>query len=179
MVAEKALELGPEKTHSWLAERDPEAAKRLNVQDQQRVCRALEKTFSSEEPTPSYGPLGKDNVLFLGLERSRENLDKILRTRTDHMWKSGLLDETKKLFEMGIPAGHPIWTAIGYAEAAAYLKKEMSEADALERIFRRTRQYAKRQWTWFKHQHEVQWMDLDAFSDVDTAVLELEKRIKA
>ncbi len=177
MVAEKAEQMGPEKTHQWLAQRDPDAAKRLNPQDQQRVCRAIEKTFGVTEPSPSYKPLGKENVRFLGLERSRENLDRLLHTRADLIWKSGLLDETKELFEMNIPKEHPIWTAIGYTEAAAFLRNEMTQAEALERIFRRTRQYAKRQWTWFKHQHEVKWFNLDDFTSIESVVGKLEEEM--
>jgi tRNA dimethylallyltransferase len=177
MVAEKALDLGPEKTHEWLASRDKAAAERLDVQDVRRVGRALEKTFETPVIKANYEPLGSSNVSFIGLERSRENLDQLLLRRTRSMWDQGLLDETKKLLSLHLPEDHPALAAIGYAEASAYLSQKMTQEEALERIFRRTRQYAKRQWTWFKHQHDVEWMNLDDFSTMDALVQKLAEKI--
>ena len=177
MVAEKVKEMGNEKAHSWLMERDLLAANRLHPNDTQRVCRALEKTYSPRLDKSEVKPLGVKKVQFFGLERSRENLDKLLMERAKAMWEKGLLDETKKLVKAGIQEGHPLWGAIGYAEAAAYSRGETTQAEALERIFRRTRQYAKRQWTWFKHQHDVHWINLDDFSDILQVVDLLEKKI--
>ena len=177
MVMEKVGELGLEKAHEWLASRDAEAAQRLNPQDLRRVCRALEKTFETPMVEVNYEPIGPQNVLFLGLERSRENLDKLLRRRTEVMWCDGLLTETENLMMLSLPVDHPALAAIGYAEASSYLRKMMTQEVALERIFRRTRQYAKRQWTWFKHQHEVDWLNLDDYSSMDSVVQMLKEKI--
>lgn len=177
-VAEKAEELGDEGAWNWLKERDPEAAGRLHANDLKRVLRALEKTFPPGPDAPAdYEPLGEERVLFLGLERSRDKLDGLLRERTQAMWSGGLLDETRQLLKAGLPPDHPVWGTIGYAEAAAHLRGEMDPEAALERIFRRTRQYAKRQWTWFRHQHDVEWFDLDAYNDAAAAAKTLEGRI--
>ncbi len=177
MVLQKMESLGPEKTHAWLASRNEAAAKRLNPNDLRRVCRALEKTFEGPANPAEYQSLGSENVCFIGVERSRENLDQLLRHRTQTMWDRGLLLEAVQLEKKGLPPDHPVLAAIGYAEALAYLRKEMTQAEALERIFRRTRQYAKRQWTWFKHQHEVEWLNLDDFSTLDDAVGVLEQKL--
>jgi len=179
-VLEKVRELGNEKAHAWLKERDPSAAQRLHPNDLQRICRALEKTLTQKAPVVAdYEPLGSSSVLFLGLERSRDKLDTALRDRTRAMWQNGLLDEARRLSGMSLPADHPIWGAIGYLEASAFLNGQLKEEAALERIFRRTRQYAKRQWTWFKHQHEVQWIDLDGFPDLPAVVDFLVEKIPA
>jgi len=177
MVMEKVSTLGLEKAHEWLASRDETAAKRLNAQDMRRICRALEKTFETPTVQVNYAPLGSSQVLFLGLERSRENLDKLLRERTQIMWNGGLLRETEQLIRLQLPMDHPALAAIGYAEATAYLQKNIRSEEALERIFRRTRQYAKRQWTWFKHQHDVEWLNLDDFSTMDSVVRKLKEKI--
>jgi tRNA dimethylallyltransferase len=177
MVAEKALDLGPEKTHAWLASRDKSAAERLDIQDVRRVGRALEKTFETPTVQTNYEPLGSSKVLFIGLERSRDNLDQLLLQRTHAMWNGGLLEETKHLLGLRLPKDHPTLAAIGYAEASAYLGHKMSQEEALERIFRRTRQYAKRQWTWFKHQHDVDWLNMDDFSTMDAVVQKLAEKI--
>ncbi len=169
-VLEKVRELGNEKAHAWLRERDLAAAQRLHPNDLQRICRALEKTYDSGKVENSFEPLGPSSVLFLGLERSRDKLDTALKNRTQAMWKNGLLDETRRLSGMDLPDDHAIWGAIGYLEAAAYLKGQLKSDEALERIFRRTRQYAKRQWTWFKHQHDVQWVNLDDFRHLPAVV---------
>ena len=176
-VSEKLVELGNEGLHAWLKSCDPEAAARLHPNDTQRVSRALEKSFDVVEKPSGLEPLGSDRVTFLGLERSRENLDKILQERSRSMWEGGLLTETQKLLEIGLPPEHPLWGAIGYAEAAAHLRGGMTPAQALERIFRRTRQYAKRQWTWFKHQHSVEWINLDDFPTIEKVVDVLQEKI--
>jgi tRNA dimethylallyltransferase len=177
LVLERIRELGNEKALAWLKERDPARAEKLHPNDIQRICRALEKTFETAPEKAEYDPLGPEKVLFWGLERSKDKLDLILKARAESMWRGGLLDETKKLMETGLTFDHPIWGAIGYAEAQAFLKGEWGEALALERIFRRTRQYAKRQWTWFKHQHEVHWLNLDDFQNAEGVVDALEKQI--
>jgi tRNA dimethylallyltransferase len=177
LVLEKIRELGNERALAWLKERDPARAEKLHPNDIQRICRALEKTFETAPEKVEYSPLGPEKVLFWGLERSRDKLDSVLKARVESMWRGGLLEESKKLMERGLPFDHPIWGAIGYTEAQAYLKGQWGEALALERIFRRTRQYAKRQWTWFKHQHEVQWLNLDDFPNSESAVDALEKLI--
>jgi tRNA dimethylallyltransferase len=177
LVLEKIRELGNEKALAWLKERNPARAEKLHPNDIQRICRALEKTYETTPEKIEYDPLGPEKVLFWGLERSKDKLDAILKDRAESMWRGGLLDETKKLMEKGLPFDHPIWGAIGYAEAQAFLKGEWGEALALERIFRRTRQYAKRQWTWFKHQHEVRWLNLDEFPNSKSVVNILEKEI--
>jgi len=176
-------QLGNEKAHALLSQKDPAAAKRIHTNDTMRIGRALEKTFTTSPfPPQKRGqddpkPLGINNVKILGLERSRKNLDELLLTRTQEMWRTGLLDEAKLLLEEGLSRNHPLWGAIGYQEAAAFIQGSMKREAALERIFRRTRQYAKRQWTWFKHQHQVDWIDLDDFSNINEAVDELQKRL--
>lgn len=177
-IVDRVRELGNEGAWAWLKEKDPQAAQRLHPNDLKRICRALEKTFPSKPEPENYTPLGKDRVLFLGLERSRDKLDERLKARTRQMWSGGLLEETQSLMKAGLPTDHPVWAAIGYAEAEAFSKGEMTQEAALERIFRRTRQYAKRQWTWFRHQHDVQWFNMDEDATALETVLRLEKCLK-
>jgi tRNA dimethylallyltransferase len=169
-VTEKIREFGPGQAHAWLGARDVAAAKRLHPNDLQRICRALEKTFETSQPEGSFDSLGTSAVLFLGFERSRDKLDEILRARTRSMWKNGLLDEAKRLMEMNLSQDHPVLKAIGYQEAIGFLENELTEEEAVDRIFHRTRQYAKRQWTWFRHQHEVHWFNLDGFSKLSDLI---------
>lgn len=178
MVLEKIREAGVARAHEWLQERDAAAAARLHPNDLQRICRALEKTFQTGAVEMDWKPLGNPSVRFIGLERSRDKLDPMLRMRVEGMWGKGLLEEAQGLLKQGLPQDHPLWGAIGYSEAAAFLQGRVKKDAALEMIFRRTRQYAKRQWTWFKHQHQVEWVDLDSFSDVLSAVDVVERKLQ-
>ncbi len=178
-VLEKVRELGNVKAQAWLKERDPAAAQRLHPNDLHRICRALEKTYENGTGEAGYRPLGDSEVSFWGLERSRDRLDLVLKARVESMWKNGLLNEARRLSHLELPPDHPIWGAIGYAEALAFQNGDLLEREALERIFRRTRQYAKRQWTWFKHQHKVRWINLDDYENMGKAVNEIDKMMTA
>jgi tRNA dimethylallyltransferase len=175
---EKAGSMGRDEALAHLQEHDPKSAIRLKDADLKRIRRGVEKTLTSGTECPAYEPLGAARARFFGLECSRARLDERLRERTTAMWTGGLLTEAKGLERSGLPVTHPIWGAIGYQEAAAFLRGEMTETVALERIFRRTRQYAKRQWTWFRHQHEVEWIDLEKFRGPEDVVEELAGRIE-
>jgi tRNA dimethylallyltransferase len=170
MVLERVREMGAARAREWLESRDSQAALRIHPNDLRRLCRALEKTFSAESKTIFFEPLGRKNTRFVGVERSRENLDRLLRSRVEWIWNNGLLRETAAMLEAHLPPDHSTWGAIGYSEATAFLQGKMMREEAVEKMFRRTRQYAKRQWTWFKHQHAVDWIDLDQVSDIFSAV---------
>ncbi|MGH7738634.1 MAG: tRNA (adenosine(37)-N6)-dimethylallyltransferase MiaA, partial [bacterium] len=153
-------QLGSSKAHQWLKERDPQSADRIHANDLYRIGRALEKSYSA--PALPAAPFFDPGLFrFYGLEQARSHLDLKLKERTVTMWRSGLLDEVEFLKNARVTAAHPVWGAIGYREAADFLDRKISESQAKEKIFRRTRQYAKRQWTWFKRQHLVQWINLD------------------
>jgi tRNA dimethylallyltransferase len=178
MVTEKVASLGLEDAHRWLGELDPEAAKRLHPNDTMRVKRAIEKALSpTPPPTSKVDCWGPQNAKVFGIECSRDRLDVQLKKRTIAMWKGGLLEETRFLLNGKVPKEAPVWGAIGYQEGAEFLAGKMSEAEALERIFRRTRQYAKRQWTWFRHHHQTEWVHLDSFPDTESVVLYLAQQL--
>lgn len=179
-VQERYERLGAEGAHRWLAELDAAAARRLHPNDAMRVKRAIEKALApvapSTAPVDAWGP---GNARVFGLECSRERLDERLRRRTLVMWKGGVLEETRRLLDLKVPPEAPVWGAIGYQEGAEFLAGRLSENAALERMFRRTRQYAKRQWTWFRHHHGTQWVDVDAFPDLETLARDLARKFEA
>jgi tRNA dimethylallyltransferase len=178
-VREKALGMGNEAAYAWLRELDPGSAERIHANDRKRVLRAIEKAGGpTTHRDAGYRPLGRETVRFLGLERSRASLDVRLTARTHSMWREGLLRESEALRSKGLAADHPVWGAIGYTEALAFLEGALTEGEAKERIFRRTRQYAKRQGTWFRRQHEVEWTDLERFSDAEKTAEHLRALIK-
>lgn len=161
--------IGPEASHAWLKEKDPASAARIHPNDGKRIGRALEKALFPPPPSQEKPPVKREAIV-IGLERSREKLDEALRARTEAMWRGGLLEEARFLLSSGVPRGSTVWGAIGYVEAAGHLEGRLGEEAARERIFRRTRQYAKRQWTWFKGHHETKWVGLDGFDDIKDTV---------
>ncbi len=158
-VSAEVMQKGPEGSHQWLSSLDPAAAARIHVNDTKRVCRALEKVLYPKPASSRFAPLGRERVRVIGLECPREELDKRLMARTRAMWEGGLLEEAAGLMAWGIPEAANVWGAIGYREAASYMRKEITREEGIELMFRRTRQYAKRQWTWFRHHHDTEWHD--------------------
>jgi tRNA dimethylallyltransferase len=148
---------GPEALHSRLARVDPETAARLAPQDRQRVSRALEVFEASGRPL-SWWHANAEREPFAVEARLVEvvcepaELSARIETRTRSMFEGGLLEETRALAEAGRERALEALKAIGYDEALGLLRGRHSRAEAEERTNRRTRQLAKRQRTWFRHQ---------------------------
>ena len=97
----------------------------------------------------------------LGLQVEPEILAKRIAQRTEQMFKSGLLDEARRLRDRGYDRTLPALSGVGYAEALAHLDGQLSLAEAIQRTTIRTRQYARRQRTWFRHQLPTLWRPPD------------------
>ena len=104
------------------------------------------------------------------LNQDREKLYKRINDRVDLMIKNGLVDEVKKLKELGLNEHSQSMQAIGYKEMLKYLNNEISLDEAIEKIKQGTRNYAKRQITWFKHMNG-KWIDVD--NEWDLALKEI------
>jgi tRNA dimethylallyltransferase len=94
----------------------------------------------------------------VGLRIDRAALAPILDRRVEAMYRNGLIDETRALLARYEVTARPFGT-IGYKEAAAVVRGEMREPEAIEETKRRTRAYAKRQMTWLRSERNVQWVD--------------------
>lgn len=145
---------------SWLmALADPSNGRRL--------MRALELSESGYvEPPQSWGVRARDGLV-TGIQVQRDELGKRIERRVHDMYAAGLLEETKALLAK---YGHLSGTAsgaIGYAEAMDCLRGKLARPDAIQRTIQRTRQLAKRQMTWFRHQVRVSWIPF-AGSDIDS-----------
>ncbi len=151
-----------------------EAARRLNPEqydrlrdpeNPRRVVRAYEiwATGGRLPDTPAIRPRHK----IAGLRLPTEELHSRIARRTRQMFAYGLIDEVRQL-----RAAYPVLSetarhAIGYAEAAAVLDGEYDEEEAIERTIIRTRQYAKRQYTWFRNQADVVWVDVHPMEAIE------------
>jgi tRNA dimethylallyltransferase len=149
--------LGQPLCHALLASCDPVAAQRIAPADTSRTHRALEVCYATGQPLSSQqGRVPPPwPVLELGLDPA--DLAQRIHGRTLAMYGEGLVAETAALI-----ASHgescPLLDTIGYAEARDLLRGELEEAEAIARTERRTRQYAKRQRTWFRRQHDPLWL---------------------
>ncbi len=144
--------LGPEALHARLARLDPQAAAAIQPTNLRRIVRALEvilvtgRRFSAQQAKapPEY------QVLIVGLSRPRQELHQRIRQRIEAMLAAGWLEEVRRLLAQGYEAHLPALSGIGYAELAAHLRGEITLAEAVERIQRRTHRFVRRQANWFK-----------------------------
>ena len=147
-----------------LAQVDPDSAARLHPNDEKRIVRALEvyqstgKTITQHNlETQAIPPRYDALTLALAFER-REDMWSRIDRRVDQMMDQGLVDEVQRLLDSGVPAKCTAMQAIGYKEMAAALLSGGDVRSAAEEIQLRSRQYAKRQLTWFKRNKAARWL---------------------
>ena len=126
-----------------------------------RLVRALELVEAGLTEPPASFAAAAELPVVTGLLAGREVLESRIRGRVAAMYRDGLLDEVKRLIATSELTAWPTAAqALGYAEAVACLEGRLSEAEARDRTVIRTRQLAKRQMTWFRHQGRVQWVEV-------------------
>ena len=133
---------------------DIDAHNRKRVVKALNYCIKMGKPYSAKEKT--------DRLLYnadiIGLTTDREILYQRINDRVDIMLRQGLIEEAKGIYDKGIRT-RSVMTPIGYKELFAYFDGEISYDDAVELIKKRSRNYAKRQYTWFNNQMQVKWFD--------------------
>ncbi|MEO8246083.1 MAG: tRNA (adenosine(37)-N6)-dimethylallyltransferase MiaA [Chloroflexota bacterium] len=145
-----------------LAAIDPDVAGRIDLRNPRRLLRAIERaeamaqgeTVSGTTREPHSGP-----VRMIGLRRERDVLGTRIRSRATAMFAGGLLDEVRGLLAAGYGSELEPMTGHGYREAARHLAGEWSLEEALDVTITRTRQYARRQMTWFRREARITWLD--------------------
>jgi len=159
----RLAEEGPEALHRILKEKDPETAPRLRPTDSQRIARALEVVDASGRPISSWQkertrPLvDGESAEKIVLEPDRAELARRISDRFDSMVAEGALDEVRELNALSLDPALPAAKAIGVPELTAYLAGEISLDEAATRAKAASRQYAKRQMTWFRNQLGADW----------------------
>ena len=146
----------PQALYKFLKKRDPEAAARIHPNDHQKLMRAIEIAGQAKEPRRS---LQGFRVLKIGLNPPREALYDKLNRRTAWMFENGLLAETEALLTSGVPANARSLATLGYRQAVAALTEGMNKQAAVLECQVRTRQYAKRQLTWFRAEADLHWLN--------------------
>lgn len=166
-IRAEAERAGPRALRDRLRTVDPETAERLSERDTQRLLRALEVWESTGRPLSrwhktGHGPLDvRDGPPIFLLARPREELNRRIAERCRAMLESGLEDEIRELLSEGLAASSPAFKTLGYAEWLAVVLGKMDRDEATDLFIRKTRQYARRQMTWFRNRYrgvrELSW----------------------
>jgi tRNA dimethylallyltransferase len=158
----QAEEQGPEALYERLRRQDPVAAKKIGPGNLRRVIRALEWLAAGERPSDRLEAFGerpvRDNIWMVGLDVDRKELRERIAERVEEMLTAGLAAEVRRLWDAG-RLGPTARQGIGYKEFVDHFLGRLTWEDAVERIVVRTRQYAKRQITWFGRDERVEWID--------------------
>lgn len=148
--------------YEYLKKLDPDATSKIMPEDRRRLIRAIEvcvlmKGKISELQKEFTRPLPY-SFIKIGLTRQRKELYRLIEERVDRMLQAGLIDEVRWL--LGQAPSRTTLQAIGYKELIGYLKGEMALEEAVRLIKKRTKLYAKRQFTWFKKEPDIRWFDI-------------------
>lgn len=173
-----AEEKGNEYIHEQLEKIDKESSEKISPNDQKRVIRALEiyevtgKTMSEynkdfRKPAEDY------NLVMIGLNMDRAKLYERINLRVDIMIENGLVEEVESILDKGYSKDLVSMQGIGYKEIIMYLENTITLERSIELIKQKSRNYAKRQLTWFRRDSRIKWIDLDDYSDRESISKEI------
>ena len=170
-LKEKEKLFGKGYLYEHLKKIDPDAAEKINLNDTRRIIRAIEVSIKDSRAiselqrySSRYDPQNY-NFIKIGLLRDRKELYRLIEQRVDDMIERGLINETQELLKMN-PHRTPM-QSLGYKEIAFYLDGSVSIEEAVRLLKKRTKMYAKRQFTWFKKESDIKWVDITGIMDAD------------
>ncbi len=159
---QEAEEFGSAKLFERLQQLDPAAALAIDRANTRRIIRALEVIEITGAPFTANLPREESthypDAIQFGLVMDREKLGERIENRVDRMWELGLISEVDSLVAKGIREGVTARRALGYAQILSMRDGVMSESEAKEDTKRATRQYARRQETWFSRDARIKWI---------------------
>jgi tRNA dimethylallyltransferase len=162
-LKDRLEQLGLAALYKELQKTDPELAEQLSENDTQRILRGLEvfmmsgeklSSLQKEKETPASFP-----YIQIGLTMDRAMLYERINNRVEQMFEQGLIDEVQRLISMGFADANAI-NAVGYKEVVQYLNQEISYREMVALIQRNSRRYAKRQFTWFRKDDSIHWLEI-------------------
>ncbi len=173
-----AAEFGEDALHDKLKAIDPESAESIPAANVKRVIRAIEYYEQTKEKFSVHNATQKEknspyNFAYFVLNDDRQLLYNRIDARVDKMIDEGLVDEVKSLVAKGVKKGMTAMDGIGYKELLDYLDGNGSLEDAVELIKKKSRNYAKRQLTWFRREKEVIWLDKTVYTSEDMLLDEI------
>lgn len=157
---------GPWALHAELGARDPEMADQLSPSDGQRIVRALEimeatgRSLASFQASAGKGLIDPRQAMKLIVEPDRSVLHDRINRRFEKMLEQGAVAEVEALLELGLSKDAPVMKAIGVPHISAMLRGELTREQVISQAAAATRQYAKRQMTWFRNQMDEGWKRL-------------------
>lgn len=163
-LEKEAADHGGQALFERLTKVDPGAAQAIGPHNTRRIVRALEVIEITGEQFGTGLPdenRTREPTTIIGLAAPRAPLVARLDERIVEMWRNGLVEEARGLLEQGLDLGVTARRAIGYAQAIAQLRGEMSEAEAIESASVLTRRYARRQVSWFRRYPSAEWFEYD------------------
>ena len=163
-----AEENGKEALFEKLRSVDPSAAERIHPNNVKRVIRAIEAA-SKGEPLASFEGVSERKMrreaVLIGLKRDRQELYDRIDLRVDIMMENGLVEEVKRLIDMGMTSDDISMKGIGYKELIDHFNGLYDLDEAVRLIKRNSRRYAKRQLTWLRRYKTMEWFDVGAYND--------------
>ena len=173
-LEEKAKKMGKDELYQKLVKVDPIAAQKIDKHNIRRVIRALEvhqRTGASSSQLQRKNAL-KFGTLIIGLTANRSELYRRIDVRLDEMIGKGLVEETKKLLEMGYSLELPSMSGIGYKQIGMFLKDEMSLDAAIQQIKYETHRFVRHQYNWFRLKDDrIRWFDIQSEPEPEIAEL--------
>jgi len=173
----EAEKIGGDALHQRLGKLDPAAAAAIPRENVRRVIRALEVIEITGEPftanLPREDSTKYPQALQFGLNMDRELLDDRVELRVDRMFQQGLVNEVEELITKGLLEGKTARAALGYAQVISALAGEITMDEAISQIKLATRQYIRRQETWFRRDQRITWLepDSDRLATIEKAIL--------
>lgn len=153
---------GNEVLHAKLASLDHVAAARLHANDRRRVIRAIETALQGETVSQTREKEFPYDAVVFGLRMPREILYERINQRVDLMVAEGLFEETEALLKQGIPQETQSMKSIGYRQVLQYFNGELTREESIAKLKQATRNFAKRQFTWYRGMPYIRWFDLEA-----------------
>ena len=156
--------LSNEELYNLVKEKDMNAD--IHINNRKRLIRYLNRKDSTNK-----GNNLLYKAIFIGLTTNRDNLYNIINNRVDNMFNEGLVSEVKNLYDQNIRS-KAVYTGIGYKELYDYFDGLITLDDAKELIKKRSRHYAKRQYTWFNNKMDIKWFNVN-FNNFNETVNEV------
>ena len=154
---------------------DEKSAESIHPNNKKRIVRAIEFVLSTDKKISEHNINEKSkkspyNYKYFVLNSERKKLYNRIEQRVDMMIDQGLVDEVRKLHEIGCNKDMVSMKGIGYKEILKYIDGEIGLEEAIDLIKKETRHFAKRQITWFRREKEAIWLDIDDFANEEELV---------
>lgn len=169
-LEQEADACGGEALYARLQKLDPEAAARIHPHNVRRVVRALEAALGGDGVSAAGAREMPYDATVIGLAMERGALYERINRRVDAMLDAGLEQEVRRLLAQGVSPDCQSMQSIGYRQMVWYINGSLSYAEAVDKLKQATRNFAKRQITWYKKMPYIRWLPLDAQPDYNEVV---------